>query len=240
MANVVWHFGAGLLLLAGLTSTPAADRVLPAPGTSGWEHLRFPAVERATEYSALPDTGGVRAVSRCGASALVFALEGIDLDETPLLRWRWKIVRLPEVGDERQKSGDDFAARVYVVFPFEPARASRLERLRRLMAETVFGRELPGSALNYVRSSHEPAGTRWDNPYTADSKMVSVGRGPVAGWTEVEVDLRADHRAAFGSAARAPAAVALMTDSDDSCSQAEAWFADLRFSSPAPEHRVRP
>jgi hypothetical protein len=45
----------------------------------------------------------------------------------------------------------------------------------------------------------------------------------------VEVDLRSDHRAVFGQDILPPSAIALMTDADDSCSEAEAWFADLRF-----------
>ena len=212
-------------------TAPAAggEVVLLAPGSAGWEHLRFPSVDRATEYRVLPEQGAVHAVSRCSASALVLPLDGIDPERTPLLRWRWRIVRLPSVDNERKRSGDDFAARVYVIFPFDPEGSSPLARLRQLFAEKVLGRRLPGSAINYVRSAHEPATARWDNPYTAESKMISTGVGTLAEWTSVEVDLRSDHRAVFGTDVPRPSAIALMTDSDDSCSEAEAWFADLRF-----------
>jgi hypothetical protein len=221
--------------MVGLLSTffalraMAGEVVLPAPGSPGWEHLRFPTVDRATEYRVLPDEGVVHAVSRCAASALVLPLDGIDPARTPLLRWRWRIVRLPSVDDERKRSGDDFAARVYVIFPFDPERSSPLTRLRRLFAEKVLGRRLPGSAINYVQTAHEPAAARWDNPYTEESKMISVGQGTLAEWTTMEVDLRSGHKATFGGAPPSPSAIALMTDADDSCSEAEAWFADLRF-----------
>jgi hypothetical protein len=215
LSNDVWYLrGVALGLTALLLGMRAVegDVVLPAPGSDAWEHVRFPSVERATEYRVEPEQGALRAVSRCGASALVLPLDGLDLERTPLLRWRWRIVRLPLVGDERERSGDDFAARVYVMFPFDPEGASALTRLRRLV------------------SVHEPVSSRWDNPYAAESKMISVGRGEPGGWTAVEVDLRRDRRAAWGDGP-GPAAIAIMTDADDSCSEAEAWFADLHFAS---------
>jgi len=220
-----------IVLVSTFLAVPVlgGEVVLPAPGSTGWEHLRFPAVDRATEYRVLSDEGVVHAVSRCAASALVLPIEGIDPARTPLLRWRWKIVQLPSVDDERARSGDDFAARVYVIFPFDPERSSPLARLRRLLAEKILGRRLPGSAINYVQSAHEPAAARWDNPYTAESKMISVGQGAHAEWTSVEVDLRSGYQASFGGDVPSPSAIALMTDADDSCSEAEAWFADLHF-----------
>ncbi len=233
MSNDVWPrrcVAIGLVSLLLAVPATGGEVFLPAPGSAAWEHLRFPSVDRATEYRLQSAQGAVHAVSHCAASALVLPLDGIDLERTPLLRWRWRIVQLPSVEDERKRSGDDFAARVYVIFPFDPDRSSPLARLRRLVAEKVLGRRIPGSAVNYVRSAHEPAAARWNNPYTAESKMISLGRGALVEWTSVEVDLRGDHRLVFGEAAPSPSAIALMTDADDSCSEAEAWFADLRFA----------
>ncbi|MCL5884091.1 MAG: DUF3047 domain-containing protein [Deltaproteobacteria bacterium] len=41
----------------------------------------------------------------------------LDPKAYPRLSWSWKIVRTIGKGDERTKAGDDYAARVYVVFP---------------------------------------------------------------------------------------------------------------------------
>ena len=67
-------------LVSMFLTAPAAggEVVLLAPGSAGWEHLRFPSVDRATEYRVLPEQGAVHAVSRCSASALVLPLDGID------------------------------------------------------------------------------------------------------------------------------------------------------------------
>jgi hypothetical protein len=170
----------------------------------------------------------VRATSDCAASALYHPVD-VDLQAMPQLAWRWRIVGGLDVPDERTKGGDDFAARVYVTFAFEPERAAPLERLRRRLVEALYREPLPGNAITYVWSSHQPAGTRWTSPYTDASRMVSLGQGRTSGWQDAVVDVEADYRVLFRHAPPAVVAVALMTDTDDTCGRAVAEFADLRF-----------
>lgn len=40
----------------------------------------------------------------------------VDLNETPILEWRWKVIALPTGGNACQKSTDDEAAQVYVAW----------------------------------------------------------------------------------------------------------------------------
>ena len=177
----------------------------------------------------------LRAESECCASALLLPLRGVARAATPLLRWRWRVEEGLPPGDERSRAGDDFAARVYVAFAFEPERAGLLERARRRLAAAVYGETLPGSSLDYVWSSGEPRGAHWPNPFAAASQMwvaTSGVRSP-AEWVEVEVDLLADYTRAFGHAAPAPLFLALMSDSDDRCLRARASYADFRLAAPA-------
>jgi hypothetical protein len=230
-----WLAGAVGLAAAGIAAAAAraaeVEIALPPPGGEGWQALRFEKAERETEYRAGEEEGlpALRASSRCSASALVHRVSGVDLGRTPRLAWRWKVVEPLAATDERVRGGDDFAARVYVLFPFDPAAAGLGERLRRRLGERLFGRSLPGAALNYVWSSREPPGARWDNPYAAESKMIAVERGAASGFRRVEADLPADYAALFGRPPPPPLAVALMSDSDDGCGHAVAWFADFRF-----------
>lgn len=216
----------------------AADSIrLPDPGSDAWQPLSLRGVERKTLYEPVSIDGirAVRSFSDCSASGLTLPLGGIDLRTTPRLRWRWRVERAPESADPRIKAGDDFAARVYVLFPFVPERASLWERIRHRTGVALFGEEIPGGALNYVWTPREPAGTHWDNPFTDRSKMISVGAGPVSQWQSVDVDVAADYRSLFGSEPPVPMALALMTDSDNSCQRAEALFADFRFENEGSE-----
>jgi len=172
----------------------------------------------------------LHAESECSASALLHPLRGVDLARTPLLRWRWRVAQGLAAGDERDESGDDFAARVYMTFAFEPERASLVERARRRLAAALYGEELPGTSLNYVWASREPRGAEWPNPFAPSSRMIVATSGAAAGWVEVEVDLLADYQRAFGHAAPAPLFLALMTDSDNRCLRAGASYADFRLA----------
>lgn len=215
---------------AGAGDTPETRR-LDAPGRGGWQPLAFRDVERHTQYEpvSVDDTPAVRARSDCSSSALVLPLEDLDLRATPVLRWRWRVDRAPEAADPETKEGDDYPARVYVLFPFQPERAGLWERLRRGVVERIYGDGLPGSALNYVWTRRAPAGATWDNPFTERSKMISRGAHPLETWESEEADILADYERLFGGPPPPPSGLALMSDSDGSCEEAVAWFADFRF-----------
>jgi len=218
------------LLATGVT---LPTYLFPPPGGEGWRALAFPRVETATAYEAVELDGRpvLRAHARCSASALLHAAPGLELRGTPWLHWRWRVDRDVPARDPRAKSGDDFAARVYVAFRFEPERASRWERLKRGALGLVYGGEMPGSALNYVWSAREPAGSAWTSPYTPQSRMISLGAGPAGAWREAAVDVAGDYRRVFAAEPPPVEFVAVMSDADDGCAEALAWFADLRFAS---------
>ena len=227
--------GAALALLGAALVARAAvalEVALPAPGTPDWQPLEFPSIPQHTRYDLVETGEGrvLRAVSHCAASALVLPLEGIDLRKTPRLRWRWKVeLALDTPADERAKEGDDFAARVYVTFAFVPDRVGLLERARHYLGASFYGKRLPGSAINYVWTRAEPAGAIWENPFASTGKMVSRGRGLLNEWRVEEVDLLADYERLFRAEAPAPLFLALMTDSDNACQEARAFYADFQL-----------
>jgi Protein of unknown function (DUF3047) len=229
----MWLARRSLCLLLSLAASAASLELrLPTPGAADWQPLTFPKIERHTRYTIESEGGAevLRAESECSASGLLYPLHGIDLAATPLLRWRWRIDAGLEPTDERSKDGDDFAARVYVTFPFEPARASLFERAAQSLGRAIYGEQVPGSALAYVWASREPVGARWPNPFASSSQMIVAASGPASGWRDAEVDLLADYQRSFSHAPPAPLFLALMTDSDNRCARAGASYADFRFA----------
>ena len=225
-----WRAAAVVGMIAAAAATAAPK--LPPPGNPAWEPLHFGRAERHTRYTPVENAQErwLSAESACAASALFLPLGGVDLSDTPLLRWRWRVDKTLEIEDERSKPGDDFAARVYVLFPFEKEHSSFFSRLQRTIARLLYEREPPGSALIFVWSSREPLGARWTNPYAQDSRMRVLGTGPGGQWQQASVDVPAEYLAAFGREPRNPIGLALMTDSYQSCQQAAARFADFRFA----------
>jgi hypothetical protein len=230
--GVAVGFGLASLSLAVETQGRPGQIMLSPPGTDSWQPLRFPKIKRSTVYTAEPGDGfaAVHAVSDCAGSALYLPVQSIDLNRTPRLHWKWKIEKGLPVHNERVASGDEFAARVYVTFDFDAAHASLWQRLRHAVEARLYGSVVPGSAISYVWSTHEAAGNTWDNPYLSQEKMISLGSGPLPRWTEESVDVEADYRSLFGRNPPPLLAIAILTDSEDSCQLAIADFGDFSFT----------
>jgi hypothetical protein len=218
-----------VLLIAPAGAT-AEELRLPPPGTAEWGELTFRGIRRTTSYTPVEGASpGVRAESRCSASGMFLPLREVDLSQTPILAWRWRIEQGLEVSDERSPEGDDFAARVYVLFAFEPERATWTERIRHRFGSLVYDPDPPGSAIDFAWASHAPVGESWKSPRAPTSRMVVQASGPAEGWREEQADIPAWYTRLFGHPPPELLALALMTDSDDTCQRAVALYADFRF-----------
>jgi hypothetical protein len=216
--NAMW---ARRILLAVIASLPALD----APANEARDGLEFtPAAiadwpqrefDGAVTYRLVEDDRpAVEAIAEDGATALYREIE-IDIGETPILEWSWRVDELPRgEASEREKAGDDYGARIYVV------------------QEGLFGK-LSARALNYVWSRELAPGTRWPNAFTSRARMISVEQGNERSgeWVTYRRDLRADWREAFDEAPGTIHGIAIMTDSDNTDSRAAARYGSIRFRS---------
>jgi hypothetical protein len=230
-------FAIAAMALGGpLAPQPAgADEIrLSTPGSDDWRPLAFRGIANQTRYTLESFEGMevAKAESNCGASGLVLRLDAIRLDQTPLLSWRWRVDRGLDLTQEQTKAEDDFAARVYIMFELDKSRASTLQRLRHRVAKLIYGKEVPGSALNFVWTSRLPAGTVWANPFEPSAKMIALAQGTNTGWRSETVDVVARYRELFGTPIPQPLGLAIMSDSDNSCQRTQARFAAFKFTSP--------
>jgi hypothetical protein len=153
----------------------------------------------------------VEAECRASASGWI-RKQKIDLERTPVLRWRWKVEQVYSDVREREKKGDNFPARVYVVL----GSGRMLSRTRSVV---------------YVWASAEPQGSDWPSAYTRQAHMLALRSGaPGAGrWHEERRDVRADFKRFFGIDVKVADGVAIMTDCDDAGGATRAWYGDVRF-----------
>lgn len=208
--------GIALLALAALALGAAAGVItvghFSAGDLAGWEPEEFKGL---TSYSLVETHGRtvLKAVSESSASALIKNIEA-DPAKTPMLSWSWKIEKTLSRGDGRSKAGDDFAARVYVVFPSFLFWNTR--------------------ALNYVWANKLPVGHAWPNAFAGGNVMmmaVNSGDGQAGQWVSHRRDLAADFRRCFGEEPPGIGAVAVMTDSDNTKGRAIAYYGDITLSS---------
>jgi hypothetical protein len=178
------------------SAAPPGNR-LPA----GWTHQTLPSVERANRFDLLADDGRtvLRVLSDRSASSLALA-KRVDPAATPLLRWRWRVSHPVAGSDLRRKAGDDYAARVYVLFDLPPERLGVGDRMKMAAARLLHGAELPAAALCYVWGTAQAAGESGWNAYTDRLRMIVVdsGNAHAGQWRDVVRDVAADFRAAFG------------------------------------------
>jgi hypothetical protein len=217
--------GAALAVL--LSTAPAlAPDGLPA----GWEAVSF-GKRPATSYEWSAADSAIHAVADKSASGLIVRFSR-PVAETPVLRWRWKVAKTLPQGDERRKSGDDYAARVYVAFLYEPSRVSAGTRLKYGLAKRLKGEYPPHAAINYIWANKLPKGESVPNAYTDRVMMVAVrsGDGEAGEWRSEERDVLEDYRRLYGEEPPPYAGVAVMTDADDTKGRAEAWYAGLTLS----------
>lgn len=199
----------------------------------GWEPLVFPKISSHTHYSVVRDAAGVsvvRADSRASASGLVYPLE-IDLRRTPIVRWRWRVEGVLSKGNVWRKDGDDYPARLYVTFRYEPDRVGVWRKLKYLAARIIFG-DLPIAAINYIWASHAERGQVIGNAYASNYvKMIVVESGDqhVGTWRDEKRNLYTDYLAAFGEEPPRVSGVAIMTDTDNTGETAIAYYGDIVF-----------
>jgi hypothetical protein len=199
----------------------------------GWAPLHFPKIPRHTRYDVVKDGERwvVRARSEQSASGLRREL-ALDVRELPILRWSWKVDAPIAGSDPTKKSGDDYAARLYVTFRYEPDRVGFWKRTKYRAARALLG-DLPIGALTYIWSGSSARGSVVDNPYAGSFvKMVVVQSGSeLAGhWQREERDLYRDYVDAFGEEPPLVSGIAIMTDTDNTGSSATAWYGDIEFA----------
>jgi hypothetical protein len=204
-------------LLTVTTSAQPGERVdvglFSQNDVSGWEIRNFAG---ATDYSLTLVDGKqvIVANSRQSASAYYKKID-VDLDKTPILNWSWRKENTIDPGDELDKNGDDYVARIYVV------------KTNGMILSTTI-------ALNYVWSYQHHKNDTWGNPFAQENSKMLAQRDasdPEATWFSERRNVVLDFKRLHGRDIQQIDGVAIMTDSDNSGLSAIALYGDIFFSS---------
>jgi len=200
-----------------------------------WKPLLFPKIPRHSTYSADRCDGRpcLRMDSENSASALVMK-ESFNVYEFPLLAWSWKVSSVYAKGDSATREGDDYPARLYVMFAYDPDSASFGKQVQYGLARTLYGEYPPDSTISYIWDNRAGDAPFIVNAYTDAARMIPVDAGTemVNTWREHQVDIVRDYTMAFGRKPPARASLAVMIDSDNTGESARAWFRSIRLFAP--------
>lgn len=196
----------------------------------GWKSLDFKKIPRSTHYSVVQEGENfvVKAHSESSASGILKELN-LNPGDYPVLSWRWKVENVLQGGDASKKSGDDYPARIYVAFLYNPKEASFWEKTKYGTAKLVYGKYPPKGVLNYVWDNKLPKGSTVDNAYTDRAKMVILQSGTekVGKWVQEERNILEDYEKLFGGKAPQISFIAIMSDTDNTGEAATAYYDDI-------------
>jgi len=172
----------------------------------GWE---LSETEGKADLGLVSDAVGqvLRLRSESSSFAIQKAVE-IDLRQTPILAWQWKVAELPKGGNFFQKSTDDQAAQLVLAFSW-----------RRF--------------ITYIWDSTAPAGTMADAPSPAlrsvKAVVVRSGETNKGAWITETRNVREDYKRLFGEEAEKVVGVRIQINSQHTKSQAESFWRSVTF-----------
>lgn len=199
-----------------LVSNLHNGRLLPLETFEGDQPLTFPsnwkargnAEEAAEIYKVAEENGNhflhARAVNQ---GVQVGLARPFEPSRHPFLSWRWRVEQLPTGADERVKHVNDSAAGVYV----------------------LFGSRIMPRVIKYVWSSSLPVGTRLNSPHYWRARIIVLRSGSATdgAWYKETVNIYQDYKESFGSEPGKIEGIAILTDSDNTQTQAEADYDDF-------------
>lgn len=216
------------ILKVGAFSEYSAEDKIPEQ----WQPMTFKNIEKHTTYELVEKNKQtvIKAVSEASASGLIREIS-IDPEKYPWIAWSWKVENIFEKGDVTRKEGDDYPARIYILFAYDPDRLSFFERLKYRATRLIYGQYPPHAAINYIWASSAPKHTFAPNPYTDRAKMIVVesGEEKTGMWRKEKRNVYNDYQKAFGEQPPMISGIAIMTDSDDTGESAVAYYGDIFF-----------
>ena len=183
-----------------------------ASSLEGWKEKEF---KGSTSYQifSLMDKKALMAESQNSVSGLIKKVH-VDIKKYPYLNWSWRIENRLDIKDEKIKSGDDYAARIYVVID----------------GGILIWRT---KAVNYVWANSASKNEIWKNAFAGKNALMMALRSrqdKISTWYSEKRNVYEDLKRLFGKEFYYIDAIALMTDTDNSHSQVKACYGDIYFS----------
>jgi hypothetical protein len=212
---------------------------LVSSNATSWRHVLFPG-KSPTRFSYMRKDGrDAVAVIAASSASMLRSKVRIEPAELGSVRFSWKVPQLIAGADMALRDADDSPVRVVLVFEGDRSRFSARDGALSELVHTLTGEQMPYATLMYVWCNRRAPGSVIANPRTNRIRtlVVESGTGHLNRWLDYERDIATDFRRAFGEAPGALVGIGIMTDSDNTRSQAHAWYGPLRLGSPAPAAR---
>jgi hypothetical protein len=139
---------------------------------------------------------------------------------------------LIEGADMAHRDSEDSPVRLVLAFDGDRSQFSPKNAMLSELTHALTGQPMPYATLMYVWCNKRPVNSIIQNPRTDRIQKVVVesGAGRLNQWINYERDIRADYEKAFGEPPGALIGIGIMTDSDNTRSQAQAWYGPISLN----------
>jgi len=164
-----------------------------------------------------------------GTSSSLFKEVEADLNDYPIISWRWKISNVIRQAIETREDRNDSSARVIVVFRYEPEEISLWYGLEYLFQKITRRNEPVGPRIEYIWGNKIQKGLMVDNPSVNHSKVIVVESGEEKAnrWIREKRNLLDDYRAAFGIDPKGILGLGIQTDTDQSNEGVTVFYGEI-------------
>ena len=209
----------------------------------GWREQTFDPDDfpKKSEYKVikLEDKYVLRARTDGGVSGL-YKPVNVKIKDFPYIAWKWRVEQVFEKTDARTKEGDDYPARLYIAFKYDPERVGFFTRATFELAKrrSEEGEYPPLWALNYVWANKLTENTWIPNPWQERSKMIAVQSGSqgTGKWRWEVRNYLKDFKAIVGEEPTPIQFIAVMIDGDGTGSRGVSYFERVELWSDIPPY----
>jgi hypothetical protein len=216
-------------MLAGCATPPPPQPAVPA--AEAWHAVPLPG-KRETAYAWGMKEGrpALAALSDRSASLLrrKVAVPAQQLGDVSFSWWVPQVLVGASVTDT---ANEDASVRVVFAFGGDTGKLSMRNRAMFELAETLTGEVPPYATLMYVWDARAEVGSVVVNSRSDRVRKIVVDTGDrgLRQWRDHRRDLAADFRLAFGEDPGPLQSIAVMTDTDNTGSSAQAWYGDIKL-----------
>lgn len=228
--------GMACAMAVGCAHTPpdGVPSVVARPAPSAWSSFALPG-KRSTVYQHVLFEGrpAIQAVAE-GSASMYRQRLALDRAQIGSIDFSWWVPALMPAADLSDRERADSPVRVVLAFDGDVSRLSRKDRMMFELAETLTGEAPPYATLMYVWDTRSPAETVIPGGRSNRIRKIVVDSGTMhlKSWRHHRRDIASDFERAFGEAPGRLVGIALMTDSDNTASRANAIYGSLLLTSP--------
>jgi hypothetical protein len=214
-------------------SAAKAGGVLPGD----WKHVPLASFKNNTEYTLVVEDGAVvvRAMAHNAASFLAVRAD-FDPHQFPMLSWRWKVAKGIPAANTAEQSKEDAPVRLMVAFAGDTSKLPFKERATASAAQSISGQALPYATLMYVWGSKVAIDSITTSSRSSRIRMLAVAADDqgIGHWQSYTRNLVEDFKRVFGEEPGKVTSIQLMTDTDNTGADVQAYYGDITVGAAKP------